>query len=145
MNDVRSSFSNYGSCVKVFAPGSDITSTWYTSDTATNTISGTSMATPHVAGVAALFWDQDPTLSVEQLMAKIIVSDNGTTVQDAEGPERQTGIAITAATFLANYANATKPPPQVCAYSSASALFALSSSRTFLFAMMPMLILIGTF
>ncbi len=52
--DARSSFSNYGSCVDIFAPGSSITSAWYTSDSATNTISGTSMASPHVTGVAAL-------------------------------------------------------------------------------------------
>ncbi len=44
--DARSSFSNYGTCLDVFAPGSSITSSWNTSDTATNTISGTSMATP---------------------------------------------------------------------------------------------------
>ncbi|XP_033125431.1 aqualysin-1-like, partial [Anneissia japonica] len=48
--DVRSYFSNYGKCVNIFAPGTDITSTWYTSRRATNTISGTSMACPHVAG-----------------------------------------------------------------------------------------------
>jgi subtilisin family serine protease len=54
-SDARSSFSNYGSCLDVFAPGSSITSAWHTSDSATNTISGTSMASPHVAGIAALY------------------------------------------------------------------------------------------
>jgi len=53
--DTKTSWSNYGSCVDIFAPGSGITSSWYTSNTATNTISGTSMATPHVVGVAALY------------------------------------------------------------------------------------------
>ena len=52
--DARASYSNYGSCVDIFAPGSSITSAWNTGNSATNTISGTSMASPHVAGVAAL-------------------------------------------------------------------------------------------
>jgi subtilisin family serine protease len=54
-NDVKASWANYGNCVDWFAPGVGITSAWHSSNSATNTISGTSMATPHTAGVAALY------------------------------------------------------------------------------------------
>ncbi|HEX5569490.1 MAG TPA: S8 family peptidase [Streptomyces sp.] len=53
--DARASYSNYGSILDLFAPGSSITAAWHTTDTATNTISGTSMASPHVAGAAAVY------------------------------------------------------------------------------------------
>jgi subtilisin family serine protease len=58
--DTKASWANYGSCVDWFAPGVSITSAWYSSDTATNTISGTSMATPHTTGVAALYLQGHP-------------------------------------------------------------------------------------
>ncbi len=81
--DARSSFSNYGSCVDVFAPGSSITSAWYTSTTATNTISGTSMASPHVAGVAALGLEIAPNSSVAQISEWITSTATQGVISDA--------------------------------------------------------------
>lgn len=69
--DARSSFSNFGTCVNIFAPGSSIKSTWYTSTTATNTISGTSMASPHVAGAAVLVLAADNAASPATVRSRI--------------------------------------------------------------------------
>jgi aqualysin 1 len=70
--DAKSDFSNIGSCLDIFAPGSSIQSAWYTSDTATNTISGTSMATPHVAGVAALYLQNNTGATPSTVASQII-------------------------------------------------------------------------
>lgn len=73
-SDARASYSNYGSCLDLFAPGSSITSAWYTSNTATNTISGTSMASPHVAGVAALYLQSNSSASPSTVGSAILSS-----------------------------------------------------------------------
>lgn len=70
-SDARASFSDFGSCLDLFAPGENIPSAWWTSNTATNTISGTSMAAPHVAGLAALYLQRVPTASPSQVWSAI--------------------------------------------------------------------------
>jgi subtilisin family serine protease len=70
--DARSSFSNYGTCLDLFAPGSSITSAWYTSNAATNTISGTSMASPHTAGAAARYLENNRSASPATVSAALI-------------------------------------------------------------------------
>jgi subtilisin family serine protease len=66
-SDRKPSWANVGTCVDWFAPGVGVTSAWNSSDTATNTISGTSMATPHTTGVAALYLQGNPTATPSQV------------------------------------------------------------------------------
>jgi subtilisin family serine protease len=75
--DARSSFSNFGTCVDIFAPGSGILSAWFSSNTATATLSGTSMASPHVAGAAALYKQANPSASSTTIRNALV--NNATT------------------------------------------------------------------
>ncbi len=111
ITDARSSFSNFGACLDIFAPGSAITSAWYTSNTATNTINGTSMASPHVAGAAALFLEVNAAASAATVASALttnatmnVVTNPGTgspnrllyTAFIAGGPPNQPPVAVPA-------------------------------------------------
>lgn len=71
-DDAKASYSNWGTCVDLFAPGSSITSLGHSSDTATRAMSGTSMASPMVAGAAALYLQANPTASPNTVMNRIL-------------------------------------------------------------------------
>jgi subtilisin family serine protease len=83
-SDTRSSFSNFGSCLDIFAPGSSITSAWYTGGT--NTISGTSMASPHVAGAAASIWGADTSATYAEVESALLSSFTAGVLTD-RGPD----------------------------------------------------------
>jgi hypothetical protein len=81
--DARASYSNFGNCLDLFAPGSSITSAWHSNNTSTNTISGTSMASPHVAGVAALYLQVNREASPSAVSSAIV---NGATPDKVTSP-----------------------------------------------------------
>ena len=82
-SDARSSFSNYGACLDLFAPGSFVTSAWYTGDNAGAVLSGTSMAAPHVTGAAALYLQGAPSASPAMVRDAIVNSATPDTVSGA--------------------------------------------------------------
>ncbi|MBX9422193.1 S8 family peptidase [Streptomyces lateritius] len=100
--DARSSFSNYGSVLDIFAPGSSVTSAWNTNNTATNTISGTSMAAPHVTGAAAAYLAGNPTATPAQVSAALTTAATPSVVTDpgTGSPNRLLRVGTT-----------TPPPP----------------------------------
>jgi hypothetical protein len=77
-NDAQASYSNFGRCVDMYAPGSGITSAWISGSTATRTISGTSMAAPHVAGLAARLQQAQPGITVSEISSTLTATKTGT-------------------------------------------------------------------
>ncbi|WP_112263281.1 S8 family peptidase [Lentzea terrae] len=96
--DARASYSNFGSILDIFAPGSSITSAWHTGDSATNTISGTSMATPHVAGAAARYLQSNPSATPAQVASYLIAQSTPSKVTSpgSGSPNRLLYLAPTA-------------------------------------------------
>lgn len=90
IRDARASYSNFGSCVDMWAPGTQITSAWISGSSATNTISGTSMASPHVAGLAARVLSMNPALTPTDVNTRLVQknSTSGTPIVNlVETPE----------------------------------------------------------
>jgi subtilisin family serine protease len=84
-SDARAYFSNYGDCVDVHAPGVNITSAWIDSNSATDTISGTSMASPHVAGAAAVYLGLNPSATTDDVAAWVTGNAAADRVSDTQG------------------------------------------------------------
>ena len=89
--DGRASFSNYGACVNIFAPGFAIASAGIASDTATQVMAGTSMASPHVAGAAALYLETHPQAAPAEVNRALLDNATANAVSDA-GPRSPTSL-----------------------------------------------------
>lgn len=83
--DTRASYSNYGGCVDIFAPGTQINSAWIGSNTATKILNGTSMATPHVAGVVAEMLQSTPTATPQTISTNLLNQASSNVVKNPSG------------------------------------------------------------
>jgi subtilisin family serine protease len=108
INDTFASFSNFGSCVDINAPGVSITSDWYSTNTATNTISGTSMATPHVTGAAALYLSANPTATPAEVASAL--TTNATQGAIKSVPTGTANLLLYTG-FIGGTVNPPPPPP----------------------------------
>ncbi|KAK0518915.1 proteinase B [Tilletia horrida] len=111
--DERAYFSNKGTCVDVFAPGLQIKSTWNTGPDSTNTISGTSMATPHVAGLVAYLLSIYGTEEFHTIKG---ASGTGMFAASAASQQQQLYVQSTASTFASKLVNALPLPALVFDY-----------------------------
>ncbi|TFY54173.1 hypothetical protein EVG20_g9818, partial [Dentipellis fragilis] len=108
LGDARAYFSNFGPCVDVFAPGLSILSTWIGSDHATNTISGTSMASPHTAGLLAYLLSIYPHATFDPSLDSLVPAQLN---EKAPFAGSFSGMYEAAYSFAPNWVSGFLPPP----------------------------------
>lgn len=115
IRDARASYSNFGSCVDMWAPGTQITSAWISGTSATNTISGTSMASPHVAGLAARVLSMNPALTPTDVNSRLVRKNSTAStpivnlVETAEDTPVTTTTVVETTTTLPGETTTTSP------------------------------------
>jgi subtilisin family serine protease len=120
--DARASFSNFGTCSDIFAPGANITSSWLNGGT--NTISGTSMASPHVAGAAALYLAANPTAAPAAVASALVAS--GTTGKVTSPGTGSPNVLL----YTGTGSTEPPPPPNPCAAATNASNYTISDNAT---------------